>query len=97
MITATDTLPYNEKEIRGIAVKGFETAMKRKKKVTSVDKVNVLDFSKLWRKVVEEVAKAVEATVKQILKEGYHTIDIMPQDKSRYSFFSRLVQKIWGV
>lgn len=47
MITATDTLSYNEKEIRRIAVKGFETVMKRGKKVTSVDKVNVLDSSRL--------------------------------------------------
>ena len=53
---ATDTLVYNETEIRRVAVKAFETAMKRKKKVTSVDKANVLDSSRLWRKVVAEVA-----------------------------------------
>ena len=54
---ATDTLVYSEKEIRRVAIKAFEIAMKRKKKVTSVDKANVLDSSRLWRKVVEEVAK----------------------------------------
>lgn len=53
---ATDILNYDENEIRRIAVKGFEAAMKRGKKVTSVDKANVLDSSRLWRKVVEEVA-----------------------------------------
>ena len=56
VMTAVDTLTYNEKEIRRIAVKAFDIAMKRRKKVTSVDKANVLDSSRLWRKVVEEVA-----------------------------------------
>ena len=56
-MTAVDTLTYNEKEIRRIAAKAFDIAMKRRKKVTSVDKANVLDSSRLWRKVVEEVAK----------------------------------------
>ena len=57
VMTAVDTLTYNEKEIRRIAVRAFDIAMKRRKKVTSVDKANVLDSSRLWRKVVEEVAK----------------------------------------
>lgn len=54
---AIDTLTYDENEIRRIAIKGFDIAMKRNKKVISVDKANVLDSSRLWRKVVEEVAK----------------------------------------
>ena len=56
VMTAVDTLSYNEKEIRRIAVRAFDIAMKRRRKVTSVDKANVLDSSRLWRKVVEEVA-----------------------------------------
>ncbi len=55
-MTAVDTLTYNEDEIRRIAKRGFDIAMKRRRKVTSVDKANVLDSSRLWRKVVEEVA-----------------------------------------
>ena len=60
VVTATDTLTYNENEIRRIAKRGFDIAMKRRKKVTSVDKANVLDSSRLWRTVVEEVAKDYE-------------------------------------
>ena len=53
---AIDTMPYDENEIRRIAKWAFEVAMKRNKKVISVDKANVLDTSRLWRQVVKEVA-----------------------------------------
>ncbi len=71
VMTAIDTLQYNENEIRRIAVKAFEVAMQRNKKVTSVDKANVLDSSRLWRKVVEEVAKDYpEVTLEHMLVDN---------------------------
>lgn len=57
VLKAIDTLTYSEDEIRRIAKWGFDVAMKRNKRVCSVDKANVLDSSRLWRKVVAEVAK----------------------------------------
>lgn len=69
--TAVDTLTYNENEIRRIAVRAFDIAMKRNKKVTSVDKANVLDSSRLWRAVVEEVAKDYpEVTLEHMLVDN---------------------------
>ena len=54
---AYDTEKYNEEEVRRIAKIGFDAAMKRRKKVTSVDKANILEISRLWRRIINEVAK----------------------------------------
>ena len=71
VMTACDGLTYNENEIRRIAKRAFEIAMKRRKKVTSVDKANVLDSSRLWRKIVEEVAKDYpEVTLEHMLVDN---------------------------
>lgn len=55
--TAFNTMVYDEEEVRRIARIAFEAAMKRNKRLCSVDKANVLQVSRLWRAVVEEVAK----------------------------------------
>lgn len=60
---AVDIMPYDENEIRRIGRIGFETAMKRNRKLTLVDKANVLDTSRLYRAVMEE------------LKEEYPEVD----------------------
>lgn len=71
VLKAYDSLTYNENEIRRIAKRGFDIAMKRRKKVTSVDKANVLDSSRLWRKIVEEVAKDYpEVTLEHMLVDN---------------------------
>lgn len=71
VMTATDTLAYNENEIRRIAIKAFDVAMKRNKKVTSVDKANVLDSSRLWRKILNEVAEDYpEVTLEHMLVDN---------------------------
>lgn len=54
---AVDTLVYTEVEIRRIVRLAFQVALKRRKLVTSVDKANVLESSRLWRKVASEVGK----------------------------------------
>ena len=54
---ATDTMPYSEHEIERIGRIGFETAMKRRKKLCCVDKANVLDTSRLWRAVMHRLQK----------------------------------------
>lgn len=57
---AYDTMMYSVDEVKRIAKVAFDIAMKRNKKVTSIDKANVLENSRLWRSVVEEVAKDYE-------------------------------------
>lgn len=71
VFVARDELTYSETEIRRIAKRGFDIAMKRRKKVTSVDKANVLDSSRLWRKIVEEVAADYpEVTLEHMLVDN---------------------------
>lgn len=54
---AYDTMSYTKGEVERIARKAFEIAMKRSKRLTSVDKANILETSRLWRATVDEVAR----------------------------------------
>ena len=54
---ASDLMNYNRYEVERIAIKAFEAARKRSKRLCSVDKANVLETSRLWREVVQEIAK----------------------------------------
>lgn len=55
--SAYDTMLYSDEEIRRIVRLGFQTAQKRKKRLCSVDKANVLESSRFWREITLEVAK----------------------------------------
>ena len=56
-LKAMDVCSYSEHEVRRVARVAFDMARRRRKRVTSIDKANVLDTSRLWRRTVEEVAK----------------------------------------
>ncbi|MBQ4250124.1 MAG: 3-isopropylmalate dehydrogenase, partial [Clostridia bacterium] len=56
-LVATDVMPYSEHEIERIGRVAFETAMKRNKKLASVDKANVIETSRLWRKVMHRLSE----------------------------------------
>lgn len=55
--SAYDRMTYSEEEIRRILIQGFETAKIRNKKLCSVDKANVLETSRLWREIANELSK----------------------------------------
>ncbi len=68
---ATDILTYSEEEIERIGRIGFETAMKRSKRLCSVEKSNVLDSSRLWKKVMHRLAEEYpEVTLSDMLVDN---------------------------
>jgi 3-isopropylmalate dehydrogenase len=70
-LTAYDTMRYTAGEVRRIAERAFELARQRRKMVTSVDKANVLASSRLWRRVVSEVADGYpDVTLEHLLVDA---------------------------
>ena len=68
---AYDECRYSEAEVERIAIKAFDLAQSRKKRVTSVDKSNVLETSRLWRETVERVAKSYpDVTLEHLLVDA---------------------------
>lgn len=69
--SVVDTLSYERHEMERIIEKAFETAMTRRKHLTSVDKANVLESSRMWREIVQEKAKDYpEVTVEHVLVDA---------------------------
>lgn len=85
---ATNTMAYDESAIARIAKVAFELAMKRRRKVLSVDKANVLECSRLWREVVARIAKdypAVQLSHRKILNRGSLSTSIFGEKGSDWA------------
>lgn len=71
VLVATDKMTYDEDEICRIAIKAFEIALRRNKRIVSVDKANVLDTSRLWRETVNKISKEYpEVTLEHMLVDN---------------------------
>jgi 3-isopropylmalate dehydrogenase len=79
---AVDTMAYDEREIERIAVAAFELAAGRRKRVTSVDKANVLSTSRLWREVVTEVASRYPAVALDHLLVDHAAMKLVSHPRS---------------
>src|SRR3546814_3995487 len=80
-----DVMAYDEAEVRRIATVGFEMAMRRKKRLHSVDKANVLETSQLWRDVVSEVAAGYPEVA--LVRSEEHTSELQSLMRISYAVF----------